>query len=98
MKSMATKSSTSKNIKAKLAKKAGISDAEAEGFINTFLDLMTEKLINGEKVHLQEFGVFEIHEWKKNEIYNINDKSKESRPIKTISFKPSAKLKEKIIS
>ena len=91
---MAAKSSTSKNIKSKLAKKAGISPAEADQFIKSFLGV----LIAGDKIHLQEFGVFEIHEWKKNEIFNINKKSKESRPIRTISFKPSAKLKEKVTS
>lgn len=95
---MAAKSSTSKNIKSKLAKKAGISPAEADQFIKSFLGVLTEKLIAGDKIHLQEFGVFEIHEWKKNEIFNINKKSKESRPIRTISFKPSAKLKEKVTS
>ena len=93
---MATKSSTSKNIKSKLARKAGIKPAEAEMFINTFLEIMAEKLIKGEKIHLQEFGVFEIRDWKKHEIFNIGKKAKESRAIRTISFKPSAKLKEKI--
>lgn len=93
---MAKKSSTAKNIKTKLAKKAGISEPEAEQFIKTFLDLMSEKLVRGDKIHLQEFGVFEVHEWKKNEIFNINSKTKESRPIRTVSFKPSAKLKEKV--
>ena len=93
---MAKKSSTSKNIKAKLAQKAGINQAEADLFIKTFLDVLTEKLLKGEKIHLQEFGVFEIHEWKKSEIFNINKKLKEVRAIRTVSFKPSAKLKEKI--
>lgn len=93
---MAKKSSTSKNIKVKLAQKTGINHGEADLFIKSFLDVLTDKLLNGEKVHLQEFGVFEIHEWKKSEIFNINKKLKETRTIRTVSFKPSAKLKEKI--
>lgn len=93
---MAKLSSTSKNIKAKLAKKAGITQAEAGDFIESFLELVSENLLKENKIHLQEFGVFEVHNWKAQEIFNISKKAKEQREIKTISFKPSVKLKEKI--
>lgn len=94
---MAKKSSTAKDIRKKLAKKAGVSSEVADKFLDSLMETLTEKLLESDKIHMQEFGVFEVHEWKKNEIFNINSKSKEKRPIKTISFKPSAKLKEKVV-
>ena len=47
---------------AALADRTGVQKRDAEKSINAFVDIVTESLVNGDKVQLVGFGSFEIKE------------------------------------
>lgn len=95
---MARKSTTFKEVVKILATRQKITASEAEKFLETFLDEIKQELLKGNKVGLKDFGTFSLTTWKSNEVYSIKKGEKQKMQIKTISFKPSIKIKEKIKS
>ena len=47
---------------AALADKAGMQKRDAEKALNAFVDVVTESLLNGDKVQMVGFGSFEVKE------------------------------------
>jgi len=95
---MARKSTTFKEVVKILATRQKISTGEAEKFLEIFLDEIKQELLKGNKVGLKDFGTFSLNTWKSNEVYSIKKGEKQKMQIKTVSFKPSDKIKKKIKS
>ena len=77
------------------AEAAGIQKKDAERFMNAALDIMTQKLRNGEKVQLSGFGTFEVKQ--RQARMGRNPKTRETveiPPARVPDFKPSQNLKE----
>ena len=77
------------------AEAAGIQKKDADRFFNAALDIMTQKLRNGEKVQLSGFGTFEVRQRRAR--MGRNPKTRETveiPPARVPDFKPSQNLKE----
>ena len=77
------------------AEAAGIQKKDADRFFNAALDIMTQKLRNGEKVQLSGFGTFEVRQ--RQARMGRNPKTRETveiPPTRVPDFKPSQNLKE----
>ena len=77
------------------AEAAGIQKKDADRFFNAALDIMTQKLRNGEKVQLSGFGTFEVRQ--RQARMGRNPKTRETveiPPARVPDFKPSQNLKE----
>ena len=46
----------------KISEKSGATKKETENFVNTFLDVVTEALVEGDKIQLVGFGTFSTKE------------------------------------
>lgn len=80
-----------------VAEKAGISKKDSEKAVNSFVDIISEALVNGDKVQLVGFGGFEV----KDRAARIgrNPRTKESIEIpasRTPVFKPGKALKDAV--
>ncbi|OQA52659.1 MAG: DNA-binding protein HU [candidate division WS2 bacterium ADurb.Bin280] len=95
---MAKKSTTFKEVVKILSNKQKISKKEAENFLEVFFEEIKQELLKGNKVQLKDFGTFSTTTWKASEVYSIKKGEKQKMQIKTISFKPSIKIKDKIKS
>lgn len=68
---------------------------DAEAIVDTIFNTMKETLLEGEKVLISGFGTFKVNNRKERK--GVSPKSKETIIIpasRTISFKPSNKLKD----
>ena len=77
------------------AEKSGIAKKDAERVINALLDTVTTCLVNGEKVQLSGFGIFEVKA--REARVGRNPRTKEAIQIPathTPAFKPSKALKD----
>ena len=77
------------------AEAAGIQKKDADRFFNAALDIMTQKLRNGETVQLSGFGTFEVKQ--RQARMGRNPKTRETveiPPARVPDFKPSQNLKE----
>lgn len=90
------KYSTSKDLAKTLSKKTRLSREEAQKFLEKYFEKISQKLIQGETVRLTEFANFSVTQWNSKEIFDINSNSKVSKDIRTLKFKASEKIKEKI--
>lgn len=82
---------------AKVAEKMGTTKAEAERALGAVFAVMTEGLAAGEKVPVTGFGTFEVRHRAARAGVNPATKEKIEIPAsKTVGFKPSPKLKEKM--
>ena len=80
----------------KLAKKCGLSVADASANVDTLLGLMTECLKENDQINVSGFGILEVK--MRNERLSVNPKTGQRFlvPPKIVpSFKPSNKLKDK---
>lgn len=80
---------------AAIAEKAGITKAETEKVLETFMEQVEEALKNGDKIQLVGFGSFEVKE--RSERIGRNPKTKEAMVIpasRTPYFKAGKKLKD----
>lgn len=80
-----------------VAEKAGLSKKDAEKAVNATIDIISDTLVQGDKVQLVGFGSFEV----KNRAARIgrNPRTKESINIpasKTPAFKPGKALKDAV--
>ena len=80
-----------------VAAKSGMSKKDAERSINATLDVITEALVDGDKIQLVGFGLFEVKE--RAARIGRNPRTKESMEIpasKAPSFKAGKALKDAI--
>lgn len=80
-----------------VAKKAGLTQAQAKAAVDAALAVVTESLVAGDKVALVGFGTFSIAE--KAARSGFNPRTKEAIEIparKAIKFKAGAELDSKI--
>ena len=79
------------------AEKSGIAKKDAERVINALLDTVTTCLVNGEKVQLSGFGIFETKEREARVGRNPRTKEQVQIPAtRTPTFKPSKLLKDTV--
>jgi len=88
---------SSTDIANAVAKKCNITLAEAENIVDNYFEQIKTHLLSGEQVRLAGFGTFEIKKWNSSTLYDVNNKVKIERDIKTVSFKDSSVLKKEVI-
>ncbi len=80
----------------KLAKRCGITPAEATTAVESFVEVMTDCLKENDQLNISGFGVFETK--MRGERVSVNPKTGQRflvPPKVVASFRPSSKLKEK---
>ena len=85
-----------KDFISKLAKRCGISSAEAAKNVDLFVNVITERLKENDQLNISGFGVIEVK--MRNERLSVNPKTGQRFliPPKIVpSFRPSSKLKDK---
>jgi len=84
-------------IVAEIAKKTGVSKAQAEKGLNAFIEVVTEALAKGDKISLIGFGTFEVRN--RAARTGVNPQTKEKMTIaarKIPAFKPGKALKDAV--
>lgn len=80
-----------------MARRNEIKTADAQAWINTLLGAMGDNFLEGNAVHLPNFGVFEVKKKLERIIINPSTGQRMLVPPKlTIAFKPTPQTKEKI--
>ena len=82
---------------AAVAEKAGLTKKDAEKVVNATIDSITESLVNGDKVNVSGFGIFEVKA--REARVGRNPRTKETIEIpatKLPAFKASKTLKDLI--
>ena len=85
-----------KEFISKLAKKCGITPAEAAKSIDLFVNVMTDRLKDNDQLNVSGFGVLEVK--MRNERLSVNPKTGQRFliPPKIVpAFRPSSKLKDR---
>ncbi|MBQ4063651.1 MAG: HU family DNA-binding protein [Bacteroidaceae bacterium] len=85
-----------KEFISKLAKRCGITPAEAAAGVESFVAVMTERLKDNDQLNVSGFGVFEVK--MRKERVSVNPKSGQRFlvPPKIVpAFRPSGKMKDK---
>ena len=80
---------------AAVAEKTGLTKKDTECLINAAIDTITEQLVQGEKVQISGFGVFEVKE--REARVGRNPRTKETMEIpatRSPAFKASKALKD----
>lgn len=75
--------------------KKDLTKKEAEALVDTVFDTMIESILDGNKVLISGFGTFKVNSRKERK--GVSPKTKEAMVIpasKTVSFKPSNRLKD----
>lgn len=80
----------------KLAKRCGITPAEATEGVESFVAVMTERLKDNDQLNVSGFGVFEVKMRKERVSVNPKTGQRFLVPPKIVpAFRPSSKLKDK---
>ena len=80
----------------KLAKRCGISPADTVTNVETFVDVITERLKDNDQLNISGFGVLEVKMRKERLSVNPKTGQRFLVPPKVVpAFRPSNKLKEK---
>jgi DNA-binding protein HU-beta len=85
-----------KEFIAKMAKRGGLSVADATSMVDAIVALVTERLKENDQINISGFGVLEAK--KRNERLSVNPKTGQRFliPPKIVpAFRPSSKLKDK---
>lgn len=78
-----------------VSQKRDLTKKEAEALVDTVFDTMIESILEGDKVLISGFGTFKVNA--RAERKGVSPKTKEPMIIpasKTVTFKPSNKLKD----
>lgn len=79
-----------------LAKRCGMTTAEASAGIDSFVAIMTERLKENDQLNISGFGVLEVKMRKERVSVNPKTGQRFLVPPKIVpSFRPSSKLKDK---
>ncbi len=80
-----------------VAKKAGLTKADADRAVSAFMETVEEALVNGDKVPLVGFGTFAVSERAAREGRNPQTGATVKIPArKAVSFKAGSALKEAV--
>lgn len=80
-----------------VARKQGVKLETVEDIVNEFLDLIVLNMAVGERVTIRGLGAFEPRERPAVKLQNPHDKTAiEVPPRRTMVFKPSPKVKERL--
>lgn len=80
-----------------LAKKTGLTKAQAEKAYDSVFEVIEEALVQGEKVIVTGFGTFEVKERKARKGHDPRSKEPINIPaLKAATFKPGKNLKENV--
>jgi DNA-binding protein HU-beta len=85
-----------KEFIAKMAKRGGLSIADATSMVDAIVALVTERLKENDQINISGFGLLEAK--KRNERLSVNPKTGQRFliPPKIVpAFRPSSKLKDK---
>lgn len=88
---------TTKDLINDIAERSGIRKADVADLLGTMSDVVTENLLSGRSVMIQNFGSFEVKT--RNERVSVHPKTGERKTIpakQQISFKPNSTLKEEL--
>jgi len=91
------KFTTLKDVAKAVAKKTGLDKEAAKKFTAKYFEAIKRGLILGKQVRLAGFGTFVITKWNVDEVFDPNTGRKEAKQIKTVKFKPSEVLKQKVL-
>lgn len=86
-----------KEFIATVAKKSGLSSSETAKYVDSLVSVMVERLKENDQLNVSGFGVFEVK--MRKERISVNPKTGQRMliPPKLVpSFRPSAKIKDKI--
>ena len=95
---MGQKTITRTDLSEAVYKELGLSRIESAELVETFLDIISERIVQGESVKLSSFGSFLVRS--KNERIGRNPKTGEEVPItprRVMVFKPSNILKKAVL-
>lgn len=95
---MSKKTITRTDLSEAVYQKLGLSRIESAELVESVLDIISEKIVNGESVKLSSFGSFMVRS--KNERIGRNPKTGEEVPItprRVMVFKPSNILKDAVL-
>ena len=95
---MGQKTITRTDLSEAVYKELGLSRIESAELVETFLDIISERIVEGESVKLSSFGSFLVRS--KNERIGRNPKTGEEVPItprRVMVFKPSNILKKAVL-
>ncbi|MDJ0612182.1 MAG: integration host factor subunit alpha [Rhizobiaceae bacterium] len=95
---MSQKTVTRTDLSEAVYKELGLSRIESAELVETFLDIISERIVQGESVKLSSFGSFLVRS--KNERIGRNPKTGEEVPItprRVMVFKPSNILKQAVL-
>ncbi|MEL7430588.1 MAG: integration host factor subunit alpha [Pseudomonadota bacterium] len=95
---MVQKTITRTDLSEAVYKELGLSRIESAELVETFLDIISERIVEGESVKLSSFGSFLVRS--KNERIGRNPKTGEEVPItprRVMVFKPSNILKQAVL-
>lgn len=95
---MGQKTVTRTDLSEAVYKELGLSRIESAELVETFLDIISERIVQGESVKLSSFGSFLVRS--KNERIGRNPKTGEEVPItprRVMVFKPSNILKKAVL-
>lgn len=95
---MTQKTVTRTDLSEAVYKELGLSRIESAELVETFLDIISERIVQGESVKLSSFGSFLVRS--KNERIGRNPKTGEEVPItprRVMVFKPSNILKQAVL-
>ena len=80
----------------KLAKKCGVTPADATANVDTFISVVTERLKENDQLNISGFGVLEVKMRKERLSVNPKTGQRFLVPPKIVpTFRPSNKLKDK---
>ena len=80
----------------KLAKKCGVTPADATANVDTFISVVTERLKENDQLNISGFGVLEVKMRKERLSVNPKTGQRFMVPPKIVpTFRPSNKLKDK---
>lgn len=95
---MNQKTVTRTDLSEAVYKELGLSRIESAELVETFLDIISDRIVQGESVKLSSFGSFLVRS--KNERIGRNPKTGEEVPItprRVMVFKPSNILKQAVL-
>ena len=96
---MSQKTVTRTDLSEAVYKELGLSRIESAELVETFLDIISDRIVQGESVKLSSFGSFLVRS--KNERIGRNPKTGEEVPItprRVMVFKPSNILKQAVLN
>lgn len=95
---MANSVNTSQVIE-RVAERTGMSKAQAKQAVTAVLEVVSDRLAEGDRVQISGFGTFEIRERAERE--GINPRTREKTRIaasRSVGFRPSSALKDRLSS